>query len=240
MAGRGRRLPVVLMTMALIGAIVVVVVLTRPPTVPALDPAIVVLTPEAGADENALRSAADVLRHRIDPLGGERSDIEVRRGRIIVHVPPGLDRDKATRVLTTIGVLEFREVLERAAGPGGADVFEDPRLKRWYRLGPVLLNGAGVSDANPLRSDTSWTVQLVLTATGRPKFADITRRLAAAHHQLAIVVDGVVQFAPQVQMPIENGTASIAGNLSERAARELAIVLRSGRLPVRLSAPATG
>jgi preprotein translocase subunit SecD len=233
-SGRGRVLPAVLMVAALVGVLVIIVVLTRPPTVPALDPAIVVLAPEGTADDDQLRRTADVLRHRLDPLGGDRSDIEIRRGRVVVHLPPGLDRQRAVRVVTTVGVLEFREVLERAAGPGGTDVFEDPAAHRWYRLGPVLLSGASVRDAAPMRSSGGWSVQIELTANGTPRFADATRRLAAGRRQLAIVVDGVVQSAPVVQTAIENGTARIAGSLTERAARDLALVLRSGRLPVRL------
>ena len=65
-------------------------------------------------------------------------------------------------------------------------------------------------------------------------FADATKRLAPEKKQLAIILDKVVVTAPTVQSPITNGTGEITGGFSEAQAKDLAVVLNSGSLPVDL------
>ncbi len=52
--------------------------------------------------------------------------------------------------------------------------------------------------------------------------------------QLAIVLDGEVISAPTVQQPSFTGSVEITGSFSEKEARNLARVLNSGSLPVKL------
>ncbi|MGZ4725143.1 MAG: protein translocase subunit SecD [Ilumatobacteraceae bacterium] len=52
--------------------------------------------------------------------------------------------------------------------------------------------------------------------------------------QLAIVLDGEVISAPTVQQPTFTGSVEITGSFSEKEARNLARVLNSGSLPVKL------
>jgi preprotein translocase subunit SecD len=52
--------------------------------------------------------------------------------------------------------------------------------------------------------------------------------------QLAIELDGVIISAPTVQEPQFNGDVSITGKFSEREAKNLARVLKSGSLPVQM------
>jgi preprotein translocase subunit SecD len=66
-----------------------------------------------------------------------------------------------------------------------------------------------------------------------------TRRLARATREnvsrpLAIVLDDVVLSAPLILEPILGGEMQIAGGFTRESANQLAIVLRSGPLPVRL------
>lgn len=111
----------------------------------------------------------------------------------------------------------------------------------WYKLGRAEVTGSDVADAYaqpPLETGT-WSVQLDLTGEGAQKFAAVTQRLApGAEGQpgglLAIVLDEVVESAPQVQSPIEDGRAQITGNFSEQEAKDLALVLKTGALPIEL------
>ena len=53
--------------------------------------------------------------------------------------------------------------------------------------------------------------------------------------QIAIVLDSIVKSAPVVQTPtFERDQIQITGNFSEREAKDLALVLRYGSLPVQL------
>jgi preprotein translocase subunit SecD len=51
---------------------------------------------------------------------------------------------------------------------------------------------------------------------------------------LAIVLDGVIKSAPVIQTANFGGRGQITGNFSQREAKDLAIVLRYGSLPVEL------
>jgi preprotein translocase subunit SecD len=55
---------------------------------------------------------------------------------------------------------------------------------------------------------------------------------------MAIVLDGVVQSAPNVNQPSFTGGVDITGSFSESEAKDLARVLKSGSLPVRLEVQA--
>ena len=56
--------------------------------------------------------------------------------------------------------------------------------------------------------------------------------------RMAIVLDGVVQSAPSVNQPSFSGGVDITGNFEESEAKDLARVLKSGALPVRLEVQA--
>ena len=63
--------------------------------------------------------------------------------------------------------------------------------------------------------------------------------LDARADRLAIELDNVVQSAPEVQEAQFDGEVSITGQFSEREARDLALVLRFGALPVELEPQST-
>ncbi|HEX2026645.1 MAG TPA: protein translocase subunit SecD [Nitriliruptorales bacterium] len=127
-----------------------------------------------------------------------------------------------------------------------------PPLK--YRTGPPALGGEDVADALATVEQTqtggftnNWIVQLDLTDEGAQKFAQITGELACRRDQgdpgggqLAIVLDDVVESAPsmnpdvQCNVGIAGGEAVITVGGSEQEARDLALVLRTGALPITL------
>jgi preprotein translocase subunit SecD len=75
-------------------------------------------------------------------------------------------------------------------------------------------------------------VVFTLNKEGSKKFGDATTRLV--NKELAIILDGAVESAPTVNGPITGGTGEITGNFSESEAKNLAVVLNSGALPVEL------
>jgi preprotein translocase subunit SecD len=106
-----------------------------------------------------------------------------------------------------------------------------------YSLGPSELTGRVVKTAAARAPTTGggWTVEVTFTSDGGKKFDD----LAKAYYQqsVAIVLDGVVKSAPKINEQHFGGKATIDGGgtgFSEGEAKDLALVLRFGALPVQL------
>ena len=68
-------------------------------------------------------------------------------------------------------------------------------------------------------------INFELTADGAQKFADVTRENVG--HRLAIVLDGELYSAPNINTPIETGSGMIEGSFTPEAAQELANVLQN-------------
>jgi SecD/SecF fusion protein len=67
--------------------------------------------------------------------------------------------------------------------------------------------------------------------------ARIWKRMTADNvgRQIAITVDGVVYVHPTVQSQIEGGNSNITGNFTREEVNDLALVLNSGKYPVKLN-----
>jgi preprotein translocase subunit SecD len=120
----------------------------------------------------------------------------------------------------------------------GDGVFTDG-VDTKFTLGGVEITGADLSKATAVFQTSSqgavggWQINFSLNGSGSKKFADATTRLIGK--QLAIVLDGAVQSAPTVQSAITGGQGQITGSFTEREAKNLAVVLNSGSLPVELA-----
>ncbi len=71
-------------------------------------------------------------------------------------------------------------------------------------------------------------ISLELNPEGRRKFERVTGN--NINHRLAIVLDGVVYSAPNIQERIAGGRAQITGRFTHSEAQELSIVLNTGNL----------
>ena len=113
-----------------------------------------------------------------------------------------------------------------------------------YSLGPAALTGAGVETAEARVDPGSgqWSVHLTMKSgtvgiDGWNQLATrcFNRDATCPTGQIAIVLDSVVKSAPVVQTPtFTRDQIQITGNFSEREAKNLALVLRYGSLPVPL------
>ena len=102
-------------------------------------------------------------------------------------------------------------------------------LRLGYVLSPAELTGEVVSDANATFQG-SWVVLVDFNSEGSDAFDE----MAAANfgRQVAIVLDGVVESAPTINAAEFDGQAVISGSFTEDEAKDLALVLRFGALPV--------
>ncbi|MEY2476115.1 MAG: preprotein translocase subunit SecD [Actinomycetota bacterium] len=116
-------------------------------------------------------------------------------------------------------------------------ILPDKDKTQRYRLGPTELSGRAVRTARAIAPQVAegWSVEVVFTSTGGRQFDDLAKRFF--NQQMAIVLDGVVQSAPSITSQEFNGRASITGGtggFKEGDAKDLALVLRYGALPVTL------
>jgi preprotein translocase subunit SecD len=118
----------------------------------------------------------------------------------------------------------------------------------YYTMGPVQITGDAISKATAVYRTASqnlsssghigWEIDFTLTGSGSKKFATITQNLVnqpAPHNELAIILDRAVESAPTVQSAITGGSGQITGSFSETEAKDLALVLNVGALPVELT-----
>lgn len=137
----------------------------------------------------------------------------------------------------------------------GVAVGEDESIQPLkYRVGPAQLSGEAVNDAigepEPTQAggvSNVWVTRLDLTTQGAADFASITADLACERDQghpgggrLAVVLDEIVESAPTMSpgvncgQGITGGTAIITVGGDQEAAQDLALVLRTGALPITL------
>ncbi|SHN29069.1 protein translocase subunit SecDF [Mucilaginibacter sp. OK098] len=100
--------------------------------------------------------------------------------------------------------------------------------------GPVLA-GDVINDAhNDVDQKGSPEVVMVMNSDGAQKWRTVTAEAAADvnnKQSIAIVLDDNVYSAPVVQNEIAGGISSISGNFTVEEAKDLANVLKAGRLP---------
>jgi preprotein translocase subunit SecD len=109
-----------------------------------------------------------------------------------------------------------------------------------YVLGPSELTGQSIKKAVAQQDQTgAWVVNYTLTSTGSPLWDKVASE--NFHRLLAIELDGVVQSAPIIQATQSafssfQGTGQISGSFTEASAKNLALAMNFGALPVRLQA----
>lgn len=104
-----------------------------------------------------------------------------------------------------------------------------------YLLGPAEVTGQAMSGARATVNPTNgvWEVQFSLTSSGTSQWNAMAEKVGV-NGQIAMDLDGVIQSAPSLQTTNFPGSGQISGNFTEREAKDLALVLRYGSLPVQL------
>lgn len=219
---------------------------------------IVLSTVNSSADpavaKDELNKARTVLENRVNAIGVAEPLVTVQGNNRVVVELPGLtqdQQDKAIRLIGQTALLEFKLVKDGASGTTVSDINDElrrnPSLKRSdleqslmkiEDLGPTLLTGSDLSDARAVFDQFGRPqVSLSFTKEGARKFAEVTSK--NIKKRLAIVLDNKVYQAPTIQTAIRDGNAVITGLSGLEEASEIALVLRSGSLPVKLKTEET-
>jgi preprotein translocase subunit SecD len=201
---------------------------------------------QAGIDQatkQTMESARDVIDRRINALGTlEPTIIGQGASRILVQVPGMQDPAALQRLIGRTARLEFKLVSEipnltcQTRPPPGSQVL------RYAETNPetciavqrrAIIIGERIANAVQDFDDTGLpAVRVSFDTAGSHSFARVTQ--ANVGKRFAIILDNVVISAPNIREPILGGTASISGSFTVESANQLAISLRSGRLPVEL------
>jgi len=212
----------------------------------------IVLAPTAAGTRLALNQAMDqaveIIRRRIDELGTREPTI-VRQGdnRIVVQVPGLQDPSELKALIGKTAKLEFKMVdvdvpaadLQAGRAPAGSQVLpyaetidgSRPELIAVKRR--VIISGEQLIDAQPNFQDGQPVVSFRFDGAGSRRFAKVTQENTGK--PFAIILDGQVISAPRINEPILGGSGIISGNFTTESANNLAILLRSGKLPVELA-----
>lgn len=213
-------------------------------------------SPTASADREATDRTVEVLRRRVDALGVSEP-LLARSGenRIIVELPGVQDPQEAVEVIGRTAQLSFHPVLgvEAPGDPAstspepaadGTRVVPDETGQR-LRLGPAALSGAGVDEArgstNP--QGAGWLVSVEFKGDSGLSWERLTAQAACAPpgdpaRRVAIVLDDKIISSPQVdpqvacQVGITGGSTQITGQFSQAEAKDLALLINAGALPV--------
>jgi preprotein translocase subunit SecD len=102
------------------------------------------------------------------------------------------------------------------------------------RLTSTLMTGKDVKTAKALyESGKGWVVNLEFTGEGFSKFQGVAEQWY--QKQVAIILDGEVKSYPVIQeAKFDQNNVQISGNFKENEAKDLALVLKYGALPVPL------
>ncbi len=207
--------------------------------------------------DEIVAQAKDAIDRRINALGVTEPVIVVQgsqRDEILVQLPGYTDVDRARAILGATGRLEWRVV---EAGPAvspealvtrGTPTTDAEVVAASAPIGPadrqvgqyyLLKKSAAVTGRDIRHAFTTHdelgrpAVGFSLTSDGGRRFADLTS--ANVGRQLAIVLDDRVQSAPFIDSAITAGQGIIRGGFSNPEAVNLALLLRSGALPVSLT-----
>ena len=162
--------------------------------------------------DDAVERARQILERRINEMGLAEPLIQ-REGkkRIIIELPGVKDPDQAIKTIGKTAVMEFKD-----------------------ENGTVHLTGNDLKDAKEqIGQNKQFMVAIEFTDEGAKKFADLTTMNVGRH--IGIYLDGEQLTNPVVNEPIMGGKAVITGSRTLDEAKNLAILLRSGALPVKVN-----
>ena len=211
----------------------------------------ITLTPTDMGIQNRIGGAAsaaiETLNRRINNLGTSESTI-VRQGRdrILLQFPGLQDTAQLKKILGETAKLSFHEVnlqvsaedAKRAGRPPtGFKIYpSSERLGEEYLLREIpVVDGTELVDAQPGFDQT--TNEPIITfrfnQAGARKFGRFTQE--NLKRPFAIVLDDKVLSAPVIQSAILGGSGQISGSFTVETANTLAVQLRSGALPTKLT-----
>ena len=167
-----------------------------------------------------------VIETRINSSGTSEANVQqVGSKRILVEIP-GVDPELVKRRLLKTAKLEFKEL----------DLKNKTKDKEqvWISTGVTGADLQRASATPDQGGGTNWTILFELKEKGAEKFGVLTERLAKNQLPLGIFLDDKLISAPRVQSQIK-ANGQITGDFSLETAKDLAVQLNAGALPVPIN-----
>ncbi len=184
-------------------------------------------------NNSALKQSIEIVRRRIDDVGTKEPTI-LQRGekRILVELPGLKDPERIKQLLGKTAQLNFRLVSENSEFGVDELISENGEMIKVSKR--IVMSGESLIDAQPSiqNQQNEPTVSFTLDRLGSQKFGRATTDNVGK--RLAIVLDGKLISAPNINEPITSGNGMISGNFTFQEATDLALLLRSGALPTPL------
>ena len=208
--------------------------------------------PQSSVTSAALDQAISVLRARIDRFGVAEPVIQSAGGNQILIELPGLsqaDKDSAREQITKKAYLEFRLVSDHSAEmvnegtgeilapiPPGFEVLKkvEPLPGGKSSIQAVVVSKKPVDDlvgdiikyaAVSYDNLGPPKIEFELTPDAGLRFGEVTRNNIG--HRMAIVLDGELVTAPNINSAIETGSGEITGSYSMDEARAVANAMQN-------------
>ena len=159
---------------------------------------------------DTIQKAVGILRDRVDKMGVKETALYPQGDkRVVVEIAGEDDPEAAVDILKNTAQLEF-----------------------WDENNKVMVTGKNLKDAQARMNQNQEGAEVLIDfdTEGSQLFAKATSNNVGK--PIKIVLDGKVISAPAVQEPITDGSARITGGFSAKEAQDLAVLLRSGALPV--------
>lgn len=214
---------------------------------------------------NAIQQSLRIIGNRVNALGTTEPVIQQQGAdRIAVQLPGVDDPDKVKNVLGQTAKLTFQLLCEDQPGaeaqqpppecrafplkedvdkavnakPDKSPLTEqelEKLPKLWVQISSrATVDGADLSDAQPsFDQNNRPVVSFRFNQKGAVRFGKLTAE--NVNKPFAIILDGVIQSYPVINEPILGGAGQISGQFSVEETSNLAIVLRSGALPAKLT-----
>jgi preprotein translocase subunit SecD len=207
------------------------------------------ITPPAITERvrQVVEQAIQIVEKRINEIGTVEPLIQ-RQGidRILVQVPGVGDPTRILELLGRTAKLTFRLVDTSVSTdqalqgrvPPESEVLYGPQKegKPAYVIEKrEIITGADLTDAQPGfdQRTSEPIVSFKFNINGARRFAQVTQENVG--RPFAIVLDNEVISAPVIREPILGGSGQISGSFTVEQANDLAVLLRAGALPARLT-----
>ncbi len=173
-----------------------------------------------------MQTIRNIVERRVNSTG-TAEPVVVTQGsdRVVVELPGVVDPDPIRKLVGQTGKLEFVPI------PAGTTVSQGETLD--LAKYPPHVGGEAVTSAS-LGTDQLGRLAIDFTLDGEAATKFATYTTANVGNQFAIVLDGSIVSAPQIQNPITAGKGQITGGttgFTPTEANDLLTVLKYGSLP---------
>lgn len=195
---------------------------------------------ESGNQDQAIKSLVEVIDRRINALGVTEPVIQSRKigsqYGLVVELPGIKDINEAIDLIGKTAQLQFKEGGTAGTSNLGSGTFSGKELEQLQKQQQQGWKETNLSGRHLKKAEVQFDQQgkseiaIEFNPEGAKIFADITKR--NLQKPVAIFLDNEVISAPTVQSEIKGGKAVITGDFTIDEAKQLAIQLNAGALPV--------